>query len=168
MKQKFTLSFFDANPLILFCVIFAVGIIINGILINGLVLSIILGNHFTFGFGHLIDTATLSAAPVLTIILFSKIPLFKYFNDDDCSPWIIVPVHYLISCALLFLFGIVLSIIRFEPVPINALFSTVFIYSQIYVAIVILSIVIEVRKMAKVNSKLKKLQESQKRKMEKI
>jgi hypothetical protein len=158
MKKKKTLSFFDTNPFVLFCVIFSVAMVVNGLIFHGLVLGIIFGEPFYFTIGHLIDTATLSAVPVVTIVLFGKVPLLKYFNDDNCSPWISVPVHYVISSALLLLFTFVIA--HFEPAPAGVYISAILPYTQGYIVVVILAIVIEVRKISNVNRNLKKIQDS--------
>jgi len=164
MNRKFTLSFFDTNPLILFCVIFAAGVLINGILIHGVILGFFGGRPFTIGLWHLIDTAILSTAPVMTIVMFSKLPFLKKFDEKDSSPWIIVPLHYVISCALLLLVGFAITTVRSEFASLSDYFALVSVFTQGYVVVVILAILFDITKMEKVNKNLKKIQESQERK----
>ena len=160
MKNKNTFTFFDTNPLILFCIIFALGIIINGLIVNGLVMGVIFGEPFYIGAEHLIDTAILCVAPVVTIVLFNKVSFLKYFGDDERSLWISVPAHYVVSCVLLVIILSPIAIAR--SADMGAYLHTLLSYTQGYVAIVIFAIVIDAFKIAKANKSLKKIQESQK------
>ena len=150
MKKKSTLSFFDTNPFIFFCIIFAVMILAT------VIVGALSSEPFYLSGRQLLDSALLCAVPVITLVLFNRVPFLKYFSDDDCSPWISVPAHYVTSCALLLLSAFVVT--RFDPVPIGAYLSTIFAYTQGYVIVVILAIIIEVRKMSNVNKNLKKIQ----------
>jgi hypothetical protein len=152
MKKKTSLSFFDTNPFILFCVIFAVMIIVN------VAIGILSNEAFYLGVGQLRDSAILCLAPIAALMLFKRVPFLKYFNDDDCSPWISVPTHYVISSAILLL--ATFAIARFEPAPAGAYISAIFSYTQGYAVVVVLAIVIEIRKMSNVNKNLKKIQDS--------
>jgi len=162
MKKKPALSLFDMNPFILFCVIFSVTIVINGLIIHGLVLGVILGEPFYLSIGHLLDSAVLSAVPVVTLVLFGKVPFLKYFNDDERSPWISIPAHYIISSVLLMLFGLVLTISRAEPVPPSEYLGLLGVYTQGYIIVVLAAAILEFSKIASVNNNLKKIQEGQK------
>jgi len=152
MKKKSTLSFFDTNPFVIFCVIFAVMIIVNA------AIGILSNEAFYLSVGQLRDLAILCIAPVVTLTLLKRVPFLKYFNDDDCSPWISVPVHYMISSAILLLSTF--AIARFEPAPAEAYISAIFSYTQGYIVVVILAVIIEIRKMSTVNKNLKKIQNS--------
>ena len=158
MKKKSSLTFFDMNPIALFCVIYAVTILINGVILGTL------SNVAYISILHLIDNAILCGAPIVTLILFKRVPLLKYFDDDECSPWISVPVHYVLSCVLLLLVGFVITIIRTAPAPLADYLSLVGVYTQGYIIMVILAVVIEVTKMEGVNKNIKIIQDSQKRK----
>jgi len=156
LKKKTTLSFFDTNLFIMFCVIYAVMMIVS------IAIGILSAESFYLSARQLIDQAIFCAAPVVTLALFRKAPFLKYFNDDDCSPYISVPTHYLISSAILLLAAFILA--RFDPVPISEYFSAIITYTQGYVIVVVLAILMEIHKIANVNRNLRKIQESKKNK----
>ena len=158
MRKKTELTFFDMNPAVLFCVIYVITILINGV-----VLAVFSGAHH-ISIGHLLDNAILCAAPVVALIFFRRVPLLQYFNDDDCSPWVSVPVHYIISCALLMLVGFVLTIVRSEPAALIDYLSLIAVYTQGYVIVVLVAIVSEFAKIGNLNSSLRKIQYMQKMK----
>ncbi|MCL2204282.1 MAG: hypothetical protein FWB88_10140 [Defluviitaleaceae bacterium] len=158
MRKKPAFTFFDMNPLILFCVIYVVTILINAVILGAL------SNVAYISIRHLTDNAILCGAPVVTLILFRRVPLLKYFDDDDCSPWISVSVHYVLSCALLLGFGFVLAVIRAVPATLADYLGLIGVYTQGYIVVVIFGVVIEVSKVESVNKNLKIIQESQKRK----
>jgi hypothetical protein len=153
MKRKYTtLSVFDGNPLVVFCVFFTISILIS------LVINTILGGTVHFTAIGLINLAVLCATPIVTWTMFDYVPILKHLNDDTCSPWISIPVHFIFSSSVLMLFVFVRGL--FLPWPPNAYWDMFFSYMNGYVVIVSGAIVIDLYKTATANKNLKKIQAS--------
>jgi len=127
------------------------------------VLDIISGELFDSNslYFHIINSVIICSAPIMTILLFNHIPALKYFNNDDCSPWIYTPVHYLISSGLLMLSVFVLGL--FVTIHIEAYRNVIVAYTQGYIIVIFIAIIIDVHKVAVANKNLLKIQISRRR-----
>ena len=151
-RKKTKLSFFDMNPFIMFCIVFAIMIGITAIF------GILSDGPFYISARQLAESAILCAVPIAVLVMFERVPFLKYFNDEDCSPWISVPVHYVISSVLLLL--ITFAIDRFQS-PISGYMDAIISYTQGYAIVVVLAVINETGKVSNVNKNLRKIQESQ-------
>ena len=154
MRKKSSLAFFEMNPFVLFCVIYVITITINGVILGTL------SNVQYISILHLLDNAILCGVPFLVFTLFRNVPFLKRFDGDDCSPWISVPVHYIISCLLLLVIYFTFAIIRSIPAVASDYLGLLGMYTRGYVIVVLLAVTVQVYKVEKVNKNLKKIQES--------
>jgi len=125
------------------------------------ILGILTDEPFYLSARQLTDSAILCAVPVATLAMFDRVSFLKYFGDDDCSPWVSVPTHYLISCILLLLISVAIDRLKS---PINEYVNVILSYTQGYVVVVILAALNEIGKVSNVNRNLKKIQDSLKSK----
>ena len=151
MRKKVSLSFFDMNPFIMFCIIFAIMIGITA------VFGIFSDGQFYISARQLAESAILCAVPIATLVMFDRVPFLKYFSDEDCSPWVSVPTHYVISSVLLLLISFAID--RLQS-PMSEYMNVIISYTQGYVVVVILAIINEIGKVSNVNRNLRKIQES--------
>jgi len=152
-KNNINLSVFDANPFVLFSVFFTVSFAIS------VAFNLFHSEPLFIGVQGIIGTALFCAVPVVTIVLFDIIPLLRPLNDDNCSLWISIPVHFVISCGLLLLAILAWGVL-------GSSFSGIFwgvivTYMQGYTVIILGAIIIDVWKTKKANNQLKKIQENQ-------
>jgi hypothetical protein len=146
------------NLFALFCIIYVLMLLINGVILGTL------SNISYISIQHLISNAILCGVPMVVLLLIRRVPFLSRFNDDDCSPWVSVPVHFVLSCVLLLLAGFALTVIRSEPVPFGEYLRMLGTFAQGYIVVVIAAAVIEILKIESVNKNLKKIQENQNKK----
>lgn len=151
-KIKFT--FFDMHPFILFCVMYTTTLVIAS------VLTVIFTDEQYVYTLNLFAYGLLCAAPVVTLMLFTHVPFLRFLNDDDCSPWVSIPVHYVISCVLVILTFLALDAVRSLDAQVSEYVSLIGVYTQGYIVVVLVAAVIEIFQTETVNGNLKKIRKS--------
>jgi len=152
-KTNASLTAFEAHPLVLFCVFITVSIAIT------VVMTFLHGVEFILNIHWIIAMSIFCAAPVIAIVLLERIPPLQRFDDDACSLWISIPVHFVISVAIVLLGVFIWRF--FEDMPAIAFRNAVLTFLQGYSIIAIGAIIIDSRKTAAANKNLKKIRESQ-------
>ena len=143
------LSAFDANSFVLFSVFFTVSIAMS------VIITTLHGYEFTIGHRGIISTALFCATPIVTMVLFAKIPPLQWLESDDTSLWVAIPIHFAVSCGLLlgaiFVWGLI------DPLPNLVYWNVTLTYIQGYVTIVVGAVVIDILKTSNANKNLRKL-----------
>ena len=151
-KKSIRLSVLNANPFVIFCIIFTVSIIVT-------VMSRILSGELHYiSLIDTMDSFVICSAPIVTLVLFYRVPVLKYLSSDDCSRWISILVHYLISSGLLILSVFVMGLVM--PVHADAYRNVIVAYTRGYAMVILVAIIIDVRKVAVANKNLRKIQGS--------
>jgi len=145
--------FFEGNQLVRFCVLFTIAIAAEA------VLSAIAGATIYLNIEYVIWTAVFLSAPILPLAVFQRLWKSNYISEKDYLFWLSIPLHYLVSCALILLFTFIQRF--FLPLPISIYLLRFVYYTAGYIVIMIGAIIIDLMQTASSNKNLRKIQARQ-------
>ena len=139
------------NSLVLFCIIYTVGMMCESIL------GSIVGAPINIQF--FIWSSVFYGSPILSSVIFNQIRKAYPTTEKVFSFCFGIPIHYLATCGLIMFFTFIQSF--FIKIP-HWFYLIRFIYSTVFYAIILIgSIVIDLRQTGIANENLKKIQASQ-------
>ena len=155
MKKNFSLKILDeCNLLVLFCIIFTIGMMFEAIM------SSIRGAPVYFNIEFIFWSSAFYSAPILTSAIFKQLWKSNYIAEKDFLYWLDIPLHYLATCGLIMFYTFIQGF--FHSLP-QRIYLIRFIYSTVfYVTITIGAIVIDLIQTGIANDNLRKIQEKEK------
>jgi len=151
MNKRYTLDkLFEGSLSTTFCVIFAIGIIVDSFMHS------ITGAEVYFGVEFVVWSAIFYSMPVLSIALFRYLWKLDFIDEKKYTLWIAMPMHYLLSLGLVLFATFVQGF--FESISLGLYIFRFVIFTAMYIAIVIGAVVIDLVQTANDNSNLRRIQ----------